>query len=617
MKDIASNDQWQPQHELLRNTLSKIFGDVEPHLFELIESSIVWKEISGGEVLFNKGEVGNSLYGVLSGRLRAIVPIEGAEAKILGDISQGETVGEMAVFSGEPRSATVVAIRDSVLVEVSKSAFEDIIRASPLLVMNITKLVIDRLKRQNLSNKVTPRIINISVVGLCQPVQTQDFCRNLAQELSKKGEVRVINPQHIQQVLGDESLAHAAKHDTEKYRVLSNWLHEQEAMLDFVLYESTDLSSEWVRRSLRQADYILLLADANQNPRISELEREIFEPFGGINTAAKALVLLHPSTTSFPANTAEWLSGRNLHRHFHLRSNSQGDYKRIRRFITGTSIGFVLAGGGAKAFAHVGVYRALSEAGIPIDMVGGTSMGAIIAGLLAHDFPPEEVYRILRKIYIEGKNPTNDYNLLPVVSILKGRRVRSIIDENYGGKNIEDNWKPFFCVSSNLTLTKSVVHQYGDMAHAVRASISLPGVFPPVLDKEGLLVDGGLINNLPVDEMIRLGAGRIISSDLNIQKQMNDEMLLEINPIRLLLNRLVGRKRSSSTPGFMSIILQSTTLNSDFKTVQFKAMADLYFNPNVVKFGMMDWTSYDKIVEVGYQHACEVLADQKHLSLLD
>src|SRR6218665_1232473 len=107
-------------HDLLQLTLNKIFGTLSVEAFESVFSLLEWKELSGGEVLFHKGDESDSLYGVLSGRLQAYVTSSAGDKVILGEIPPGETVGEMGVFTDSPRSADIVAIRDSVLVKISK-----------------------------------------------------------------------------------------------------------------------------------------------------------------------------------------------------------------------------------------------------------------------------------------------------------------------------------------------------------------------------------------------------------------------------------------------------------------------------------------------------------------
>jgi predicted acylesterase/phospholipase RssA/CRP-like cAMP-binding protein len=616
MNSISSAKQ-QLQHNLLLNTLARIFGQVDEAVFEVIEKSVVWREVSGGEVLFKQGDVATCLYGVLSGRLRAFVTNESGDDKILGDISQGQTVGEMSIFTGERRSASVVAIRDSVLVEVSKEAFEDIIRASPLLVMNITKLIIERLNRQNAAAKVVNNVVNVAVVGLHHPDLTKTVVHNLSKTLATKGTVRLLNPSIIAEVFHDDSLAFASKEQATQYRSLSNWLDEQESVHRFVLYEATDLNSEWAMRCIRQADEVLFVADASQSAFPTLAEQQLISQQGRVSTASQTLLLVRPEGDSIPRQTHQWLEPRRISQHFHLCISQASDYHKIVRYLTSSLSGLVLAGGGAKGFAHLGVYRALTEAGIPIDMVGGTSMGAIVSALIALDHSPSELTKIMRGIYVEGKNPTKDFNYLPIVSLLKGKKVSEILRTHFGEHDIEDTLRTYFCVSSNLTKTQAVVHTRGSMSHAIRASISLPGVFPPVVDKEGLLVDGALFNNMPVDEMIRLGAGKIIASDLNIKRVHRDEISPETNPWKLLWTKLFQKEKQTGMPGLMSIIFQSSTLSSDFKTVQFKSLADIYFNPDVMKYGMMDWNSFDKIVEVGYQHATKVLEGHSAAALFD
>ena len=171
------------------------------------------------------------------------------------------------------------------------------------------------------------------------------------------------------------------------------------------------------------------------------------------------------------------------------------------RRVTGRGLGLVLGGGGARGFAHIGVFKALRECGIAVDLVGGTSMGAILSATFAMGLNYEDTLKLARQLASPLKlfDPT-----MPVVSFFASGKVTQVLERIYGDTQIEDLWMPCFCVSSNLTHAVAMVHRRGPLWQAVRASMAIPGVFSPILAEGDLLVDGCVLNNLPIDVMQRL-----------------------------------------------------------------------------------------------------------------
>jgi NTE family protein len=583
---------------MLETILNKPRHDLQLHL--------TWKELPGGHHLFRQGDEGNSLFILISGRLQVVVKtVDGAE-KTIGEIARGETVGEMAIFTGEPRSAGVLAVRDSVLVSISKDAFEEMIARSPTMIMNITRLIIERLKLRNVLDRNPVKVVNIALVPLSPAIRMDDFSHLLFKKMNRHGSAMHLSGRTLGQLLNDDAIAYAAPAETNHYRRLSAWLDEQEASHDYMVYEADPTPTEWTKRCLRQADEIILIANEALPPNISPIEAELLRDGQKITTAGQTLVVLHHTwSQEMPCPTLPWLAGREIRFHHHLVEHSEKDMERLARFLTGNAIGLALAGGGAKGFSHIGIYKALEENNFPIDVAGGTSIGGIIAGLIAMGKNFEEVHKICRDAFIGNPTPLADYNIFPLISLLKGKKLDRLLQAVFGERNIEDQWLNFFCISTNLTKSQAKMHTRGSLKKAIRASISLPGIFPPVLDNGDLLIDGGIFNNLPIDVMSEMGTGRIIAVDLDTER---DCVGLDTIPgTWAILKDRFFRKIKHNLPSMMSTLVQATTLNSDYKTRQLRLQADLCFNPHLSQFGLMEWKAYDKIVEVGYRHAMEVL----------
>ncbi|MCB9337979.1 MAG: patatin-like phospholipase family protein [Lewinellaceae bacterium] len=601
----------KPRHDLqlnrLRSILPKLFGEMDDELFLAVLPYLNWKELPGGHHLFHQGDQGDSLFILISGRLQVVVRLPDGNSKVIGEIARGETVGEMAIFTGEPRSAGVVAVRDSVLVGISKEAFEEMIARSPTMVMNITRLIIGRLKQRNMLERNPFKVVNIALVPLTPAVRIEEFSQLLFRKMNRHGEAMHLTGKAVGQLLNDEDIAYAPPTEIGHYRRLTAWLDEQEAAHDYMVYEADPAVTEWTKRCLRQADEILLIANEGEGPVLSPVENALLVGDHKITTANQALVLLHHSwSKEMPYPTKAWLAPRKLRFHHHIVEHSEKDMERLARLLTGNAIGLALSGGGAKGFAHIGIYKALEEIGFPVDVAGGTSIGGIIAGLIAMGKPFHEVDGICRKAFIGNPTPLGDYNLFPLISLLKGRKLDRLLQAVFGENTIEDQWLNYFCISTNLSKSQAKIHTRGSLKKAIRASISLPGIFPPVVDNGDLLIDGGIFNNLPIDVMGEMGAGRIVAVDLDIERDYC--IGLESLPSNwAILKDRFFKKPKYNLPSMMATLVQATTLNSDNKSRQLRMQADLCFHPSLGQFGLMEWKAYDKIVEAGYRHAMEVL----------
>ena len=596
--------------EVLRQALPALLGNIDGPTFEAIRPHLPdeWLERAGGEVLFDEGDPSDALYLVISGRLQASVRAADGEPHVVGEIGRGESVGEMGVFTGEPRRATITALRDTVLVRIDLAAFQDILRASPALALNLNRIIIDRLQRQNASEKPTHNVTNVAVVGVGEELRPATALADLVAELGLQGHaVLHLTSAMVDAAAGRAGAAQASAADPEGHHWLVNHLDELEDRYALVFYEADAELTAWTRRCLRVADEVVLLVDAKGSPALSAVERACL----GDSRVRQTLVVLHPADTVVPSGTARLLDVRpRVARHFHVRRGTAKDTARLARFLSNTAVGLVLAGGGARGLAHIGVFRALEEAGVPIDAIGGTSIGSIMGACYAFDWG-------WRRVYDENKgpflsNPTRDYNWLPMVSLLSGRKLERILAGSpINGIDVEDLWLPFYCVSSNYSQACERVHARGNLKRAITASMAIPGVFPPVIEGSDLLVDGGLFNNMPVDVMARTGVRTILAVDLRPAEEPVDPLDFDVVPgtWALLLDRLRGgARRRFRIPSMLTTLITTTTLGSAQKMRAVSADVDLMFNPDVSRFGMLEWRSYDRLVELGYNHAKEVLA---------
>jgi NTE family protein len=498
----------------------------------------------------------------------------------------------------------VVAIRDSVLVRLDKEAFDRLIAASSQVAVALTRQIIQRLKTEH-QTAAYAAPITVGLMPVTAGVDAPALARALATQLERFGRVCSVDAGLL--------AAHAGEDASDTNDRVALALDEIESRHAFVLLVADPAPTPWTHLVSRHCDELLLLADATQPARVSAAETECLVNRPPRTEASEILVLLHAADAACPTGTHAWLERRAVADHVHLRPALERDVARLARLLARQAVGLVLAGGGARGFAHVGVMQALDEAGIEVDCVGGTSMGAVMAVLTASDRPMADCHAVLRQAF--AVNPTGDFNWLPLVSLIRGRRMRSIAERSIaallgGPRDIEDLWKNFFCIATNYSQAREEVLTRGDLLHAVLASSAIPGALPPLVRDGDLLCDGGTFNNFPVDVMrARRGIGRVIGVDLSARKPRKLEFDEVPGPWALLRDRLRPRQaRRYRLPTLASYLLNVTILYSQSREAAARRLSDLYIKPPLERVGLLQWNRLDAIVRQGYEHAKEVLA---------
>jgi NTE family protein len=601
----------RPPHRdaLLALQLNALLGEAAPAAIAYLQQHLQWVELAAGEVLMEQGDPGDSAYLCVSGRLRVYVRGQDSTQRMVREMSRGEVTGEMSLYTGEPRSATVVAVRNSVLVKLGKRHFDGLLAINPQISITFTRQIIRRLQTEHQRFPVAAPV-TVGLLPITNGIALDDFARQLAHQLQRFGRVCVIDAAEIDHALGEPGIALSSDANADQSVALA--LDAIEAKHDFVLLLAQATPGSWTRRCISHSDELLLLADATQPPAVHAIEQACLTERPARSEAAEILLLLHPSNVTTPRGTREWLARRPVTGHVHLRPDLERDMARLARLLARKAVGLVFAGGGARGFAHLGTWRALQEHGVEIDCVGGTSIGAVLASMVAADPPVEKAIGIARKAF--GKNPTGDFSWLPLISLIKGRRVRAAIERSMGelvGAQIaiEDLWKTYFCVATNYSQAREQQVRSGDLARALLASIAIPGALPPVVHDGDLLCDGGTFNNFPVDLMRDMrGVGTVIGVDLGARNPRRLDFDQVPDAWTLLRDRLRPRsKRRYRLPSLTAYLLNVNILYSTSRQQQLRQLTDLYFSPPLHRIGLLQWSRFDEIETQGHDHAAEVL----------
>jgi NTE family protein len=506
-----------------------------------------------GDTLVRQGDPADALYIVLSGRFS--VTLEGRREPVT-EIGAGQPVGEIAFLTGGRRTASVTAMRDSLVLTLSRTEFDDLVGAHPAIWSTLTATLAKRLAATTshaaIAQASAPRPCTISIIPAGDAHISRDFVAMLAEALGSETRCAVVTGASARELFGagvalDEPDATAR-------------LNALEAANDHVLLVADQEITPWTEKAIRHADLVLAVAPYEADCALNAVEH-LAARF--VAPDATRLVLLHPRRRKL-VDTARWLARRPVAMHHHMALDGKSDVERLARFIRGKAIGFVAAGGGALAAAHTGVFKALAEAGLSFDIMGGTSAGAALTAAFMLEATPDEIDAEMGQMFVANR-ALRRYTL-PRYALLDHTVFDAELKRLFGATHIEDLWLPFFAVSTNLSRFGLTCHRTGPLWLAIRASASIPVLLPPVYTGDGdMLVDGCLLDNVPIKVMRELKDGPNIVVSFKPPELDRFDVDYEALPSRTALMRLVlnplRRTSLPEAPGLVTVLMRALMAN--------------------------------------------------------
>lgn len=479
----------EPPREEPADFLAKvsIFADLPSDVRARIAAEADAVRVRAGEWLFHGGAAADALYVVRSGRLEVV---DEATSTLLRVVGRGAVLGELALLTGGTRTASVRAARSSELLAVQRAEFDKLLVATPAVAMAMTRALAEKV-RDGSSAVPARRAVpaSVALVALDARVPVAALAEHLAAELGRFGRVARLD-RHSATPVGDPAASYGP--------LLDRALEANDQVL--LVVDAAASADPWAAFCLQQADRILAIAAPDTPAHVvqhAELHGcdlvgwDATAVSGGLDAVTAAL---QPVTS-----------------HVLAPATAVADVARLARRLAGRSVGIVLSGGGARAFAHLGVLEELTAAGVEIDRVGGTSMGAFIGAQFAMG---RDVAEIDARCYDEWvrRRPLGDYTV-PRYSLIRGERCRALFRRTFGDVAIGETPRSFYCTATELRTSETVVFRDGLLRDAVGTSMALPVLAPTVLRDRQILVDGGLVDNLPVAAMAALGEGPVIAVD--------------------------------------------------------------------------------------------------------
>ncbi|OQV26013.1 Neuropathy target esterase [Hypsibius exemplaris] len=605
-----------------------------------IDFALDWEQMESGRAVYRQDDEADSVYVVLNGRVRSVVKRSDGTKEWTGEYARGDLVGLAEVSIHKPRMTTVLAVRDSEVAKIPTHVLEYIKRKYPKVVSRLIYILGSRIfgQMQQRSGGATetftgPNLTTVAIVAVTPEVPLDVFCLEMEASMNELGSTLRLTSGYVERLLGPTALDPVNDHR------LALWLGQQEDIHRMVLFQCDHTMTQWTKQCLRQADCILIVGNGDRKPTIGSVEKQLDSMD---LRAEKKLVLLHRPETIIPKNTADWLNMRGwVSSHHHIKCSKRmylrkspswfeeyyeakkdtipdkfSDFSRLSRVLMGKAIGVALGGGGARGAAHIGVIKAMIEAGVPIDMVGGTSIGSFVSALWCEE---RNVTGVIQRARVWFNGMTSLWAQLtdltyPYTAMFKGTAFNRSIEQTFADAQIEDLWIPYFNVTTDITQSCMRVHKMGQLWRYVRASMSLSGYLPPLCDPvDGhLLLDGGYVNNLPADVMQQQGANFIFAVDVGSQDDYNlTNYGDELSGWWLLWSKWNPFGTPPRIPT-MAEVQTRLAYVSCVRTLEIVKKSDycVYVRPPIECFKTLEFNKFDLICAMGYDYGKAFLREE-------
>ena len=560
-----------------------IFSGLTEPLREALAKRSTAVRLAAGEWLFREGDPGESMYIVRAGRLEVIAERAGETA--VRELGRGAALGELALLTSESRSASVRAARDADLIAIERDQFERLLETAPEISLALNRVLASQLREsRGTVSKTRPLPVTIAIVSLDDRMDVRELAARLARTLGRRARVTTLDGSETGHPGGNVDAA----------ATYGPILDRAEAADDLVLLAGAGAvdPDPWTRFCLQQADRVLAVGRGGDPPAegtsaaLQGCDMVVYDVGEGSRALSGWVGLLDPIETHV-VRTGPGLND---------------DFARMARRLTGRSLGIVLSGGGARAFSHMGVLAELEAAGLVIDRVAGVSMGAYIGAMFALGMGFDEMDARAYEEWVR-RRPLGDYTF-PRHSLIRGHRVQSMFERTFGEVQIEELRRSFFCACAELRRAELIVNRHGSLLDAVGNSVRIPVLGPPEVRDRQLIVDGSLIDNLPVSTMAELGEGPIIAVDVKASFEGSGDPR---GGERDGTEKGLAPGRAARAPALAETLTRVLLLGSANTSDAARRHADLTIKPRNIGVGLLEFHQLDRAIDAGRAAAREAL----------
>ena len=549
-------------------------------------NAMVRQDLVRGQMLVAQGGPSDSLFLVLHG---ALAVRKTGYSEPIAELRAGELVGEIGFFANVPRTADVIAIRDTSVLALTRPAYQKLVDA-PLLAALARRFAKETARIAPFPTSPKARTVAL-IDGGVEPLPGA-FDRRMREGLAAT-HAEIIDAARLHAMFPGRALdAHE----------VTEWLNRLEHTAPLVVYLGGRDASPWARKAIRQADMVVF-ACRGEAPAAALTDIEAFACEVHA-VSARRLVRVHDRRSGEVTGTAAWLARLPVFMNHHVALEDQIDIDSLIRFLCGRAIGFVAAGGGSFGTAHVGIYKAFRERGVMFDIFVGTSVGSAMVAGFAKNLEAEHLERGTHEIFVRSRSfrrPT-----WPRYALLDHKAFDRALAHQYGPDcRIEDCWRPFAAVASNLSTHNLELIRKGPLWQAVRASSAIPGLLPPFYTPEGaMLVDGCLIDNVPSGPnlVVHFGepAAEMFDVDYAALPGRLELIAAMLTPFR--------KKLLPAAPSAVNVLWRSLVAHQRYDTLPLGPFDAVMRPPFPIGIDVTDFDRHTEIFEASYRWAKEAIA---------
>ena len=631
-------------------------------------------EYKKGETVCREGTPPDAFYCLVSGRLQMYNLLANGRKDNVEIILRGMHFGIISLFTGLSHSQTVEALNDSMVLKIPKDDFLLILKKIPHLGLEFSQSLSHRIR-----NKVTNdnSVFQSYIISIYSPVLgsgTSTYALNLALNLEKETGKKVIlvtlssdkrPAADLRDLIGDykkimENVTRGQLNidlfpvvfDPQGEAITAEISQFVSALVNDYHYVIVDLPNDMdsaVMQTLTQSDIVQLITSSR--PEDLRLTRQVID---ALQDKLKEKFNRHDVQILISGKDVDRkLSSEDLHKilnhnvsaflpavepqHLHktvlgdkiaqVLSDPECDYaralKRIARRIGGVLVGLALGGGAALGVAHIGVIRVLEEENIPVDVVVGSSMGALVASIWAIGNNAEQLEQVARE-FEKKKNILKLFDpVFPKSGFIGGRLIKLWLKKHLGNKTFYDTKILLKVISYDLIRRQEHVIEEGSLVDAVRESIAIPGVIEPILKGDQLIIDGGVLNPLPINVLRAMGIKKIIAvnvlqspSDVSIGYELTKKKIAEEERIPFFKSPLqyIGVRLGKMFYANIPDIILRTLQASEYVIAEQNALqANIVIHPELAGINWFELYEVDKLIKGGEEATRKKLPEIKKL----
>lgn len=562
-------------------------------------SAMVRMDLVRGQVLVAQGGPSDALFMVLHG---ALAVRRSGQTEPIAELRAGEIVGEIGFFANVPRTADVIAIRDTSVLALTRAAYRQLAEDAPAIVEALLAALALRFARETVRltpPRASPKARTVALLDGGREPLPAAFDRRMREGLAAI-DAEIVDPFRVNAMFPGRAL------DAPE---VTDWLNKLEHAAPLVVYLGGREASAWARKAIRQADLVVFVCRGDAPAgALTDVEAFACEVHP---TSARRLVRVHDRRSSQVSGTAAWLARLPCFMHHHVALEDQVDIDSLIRFLSGRAIGFVAAGGGSFGTAHVGIYKAFRELGVMFDIFVGTSVGSAMAAGFAKNLEAEDLERGTHEIFVRSRSfrrPT-----WPRYALLDHKAFDRALADQYGRDcRIEDCWRPFAAVATNLSTHNLELIRSGLLWQAVRASSAIPGLLPPFYTPEGaMLVDGCLIDNVPLVPMHQLKSGPNLVVHFGEPADEMFDVAYDTLPGRLELVAAMlmpfRKKLLPAAPSAVNVLWRSLVAHQRYDTLPISPLDMVMRPPCPLGVDVTDFDRHTEIFQASYLWARQAI----------